>query len=156
MAGLIVQDLYGNGSKEIAARTNTGDLYTWAGPTRRLRNLRQATSGTVPSDMATPAGLVLGDTSGVGHFLQCANDSYTETFTRQLTTECDAFLGCFNGINVSSDDCLWTGCGSALNQRLAPSYDTVVWQSPGVGDGSLLPPREMARVVSLVRLDMRQ
>src|SRR5262249_42020297 len=42
---------------------------------------------------------------------------------------------CFNGINVAADDSLWTGFGSTLNQRLAPSYDSVVWQSPGIGDG---------------------
>ena len=135
VAGLMVQDLDGNGSKEISALTDSGDLYTWDGPTRQLRDLRQATSGTVLSDRATLAGLVLGDTSGVGHFWQWANNSYTETFTRQLSTECDPFFGCFNGINVAPDDSLWTGFGSTLNQRLAPSYDSVVWQSPGIGDG---------------------
>jgi hypothetical protein len=135
VAGLVVEDLDGNGSKEIAALVSTGDLYTWDGPTRQLRNLRQGTNGTLLSDRATPAGLVLGDTSGIGHFLQWSNNSYTETFTRQLSTQCDPYLNCFNGINVASDDSLWTGVGGTLYQRLAPSYNSVAWQSPAIGDG---------------------
>ena len=135
VAGLLVQDLDGNGSKEIVALTNSGDLYTWDGPTRQLRDLTPATDGAVLSERATPAGLVLGDILGVGHFWQWVNDNYTETFARQLTTECDPFSGCFNGINVAPDDSLWTGHGSTLSQRLAPSYDSVVWQSPAFGKG---------------------
>jgi hypothetical protein len=135
VTGLTVEDLNSDGSKEIAALVSTGDLYTWDGPTRQLRNLRQGTNGTVLTDRATAAGLVLGDTSGVGHFLQWGNNSYTETFNRQLSIQCDPFSGCFNGINVSSDDSLWTGAGSTVNQRLAPLYDNVVWESPPIGDG---------------------
>jgi len=59
--GLIVEDLNGDGNKEIAALISTGDLYTWDGPSRQLRNLRQGTNGTLLSNRASPAGLVLGD-----------------------------------------------------------------------------------------------
>jgi hypothetical protein len=135
VTGLTVEDLNSDGSKEIAALVSTGDLYTWDGPTRQLRNLRQGTNGTVLSNRATPAGLVLGDTFGVGHFLQWGTNSYTETFTRQLSTECDPLSGCFNGLNVSSDDSLWTGYSSSFNQRLSPSYDSVAWQGPSIGNG---------------------
>jgi hypothetical protein len=136
VTGLVVEDLDSNGSKEIAALVSTGDLYTWDGPSRQLRNLRQGTNGALLSNRASPAGLVLGDTSGVGHFLQYGNDTYTETFTRQLANGCDpfGFTPCLNGINVTQDDSLWTGTGSVLNQRLAPTYDNVAWQSPAIGD----------------------
>jgi hypothetical protein len=135
VAGLIVEDLNGDGNKEIAALTDSGDLYTWDGPSRQLRNLRQGTNGTLLSDRATPAGLVLGDTSGVGHFLQWGTNSYTETFTRQLSTQCDPLFGCFNGLNVTPDDSLWTGYSNSFNQRLSPSYDSVTWQGPSIGNG---------------------
>jgi hypothetical protein len=125
--GLLVQDLNGDGNKEIAALVSTGDLYTWDGPTRQLRNLRQGTGGTLMSNGVSPAGLVLGDTSGVGHFLQWGNNSYTETFARQLgNTSLD-------GVNVLSDGWLWTGTGSAVNLRYPSTYDTVVWQGPMLG-----------------------
>jgi hypothetical protein len=135
--GLIVEDLNGDGSKEIAAVVSTGDLYTWDGPTRQLRNLRQDTNGALLSNRASAAGLVLGDTSGIGHFLQWGNDTYTEAFTRQLATDCDpyGFPPCLTGLNVASDNSLWTGTGSILNQRLAPSYDNVAWESPEIGNG---------------------
>jgi FG-GAP-like repeat/FG-GAP repeat len=135
VTGLVVEDLNGDGSKEIAALVESGDLYTWDGPSRQLRNLRQGTNGTLLSNRASPAGLVLGDTSGVGHFLQWGNDSYTETFTRQLATECDPFAypPCLNGLNVTPDDLLWTGTGRILNQRLAPDYDNPAWESPEIG-----------------------
>jgi hypothetical protein len=135
--GLIVEDLNSDGSKEIAALVSSGDLYTWDGPTRELRNLTQGTNGTLLSNRGSSAGLVLGDTSGVGHFWQWANNSYTEVFTRQLATDCDpyAYMPCLNGLNVTPDDALWTGTGSIVNQRLAPNYDSIAWQSPEVGDG---------------------
>ncbi|PYL78184.1 MAG: hypothetical protein DMF26_01585 [Verrucomicrobia bacterium] len=134
--GLIVEDLNSDGNKEIAALVSTGDLYTWDGPSRQLRNLLQGTNGTLLSNRASPAGLVLGDISGVGHFLQWGNDSYTETFTRQLATDCDpyGYPPCINGLNVTPDNSLWTGTGSILHQRLAPNYDNVAWQSPEVGN----------------------
>jgi len=136
VTGLIVEDLNGDGNKEIAALTNAGDLYTWDGPSRQLLNLRQGTDGTLLSNGATPSGIVLGDTSGVGHFLQWGTNGYTETFTRQLSTQCDPpFASCFNGLNVASDNSLWTGAGMILNQRLAPSYDNVVWAGPQIGVG---------------------
>ena len=84
VTGLSVGDLNSDGSKEIAALVSTGDLYTWDGPTRQLPNLRQDTNGALLSNRASAAGLVLGDTSGVGHFLQWGNDTYIETFTWQL------------------------------------------------------------------------
>lgn len=73
---------------------------------------------------------------GVGHFLQWSNDTYTETFPRQLATDCDpyAYYPCINGLNVTADNSLWTGTGSILTQRLAPSYDSVVWESPDIGN----------------------
>jgi hypothetical protein len=136
VSGLIVEDLNGDGNKEIAALVSTRDLYTWDGPTRQLRNLRQGTNGVLLSNRASEAGLVLGDTSGVGHFLQWGNDTYTETFTRQLVSDCDPFAypPCLNGLNVTSDGSLWTGTASILNQRLAPTYDSVVWQSPTIAN----------------------
>jgi hypothetical protein len=137
VTGLVVDDLNGDGNKEIAALVSTGDLYTWDAPTRELRNLRQGTNGTLLSNRSSLAGLVLGDTSGVGHFLQWANNSYTEAFTRQLASDCDpnGYTPCLNGINVTSDNALWTGTGSILNQRLGPLYDSVAWESPAIGGG---------------------
>jgi hypothetical protein len=137
VTGLIVEDLNGDSGKEIAALVATGDLYTWDGPSRQLRDLRQDTNGALLSNRATPAGLVLGDTSGVGHFLQWGNNSYTEMFTRQLATDCDpyAYSSCINGINVTTDNSLWVGRGSVLDQRRAPAYDNVAWQSPEIGPG---------------------
>jgi hypothetical protein len=103
-----------------------------------LRNLRQGTNGTLLSNRVSPAGLVLGDTFGVGHFLQWGNnETYTETFTRQLATDCDpnGYYPCINGLNITADNSLWTGNGSTLAQRLAPSYDNVAWESPKIGNG---------------------
>jgi hypothetical protein len=125
--GLIVQDLDGNGSKEIAALVSTGDLYTFDGPSRQLRNLRQNTGGTLLSSRPSPSGLILGDNAGVGHFLQYANNSYTETLTRQLGNTT------LDGINVLPDGWLWTGVGGAVNLRYPPAYDTVLWQGPVIG-----------------------
>jgi hypothetical protein len=135
IVGLTVADLNNDGSKEIAALVSSGDLYTWDGPTRELRNLTQGTNGTLLSNRGSPAGLVLGDTLGVGHFWQWGNNSYTEMFTRQLATDCDpyAYPPCLNGLNITSDDALWTGTGSIVNQRPAPNYDSIAWQSPEVG-----------------------
>src|ERR1043166_5074612 len=135
IVGLTVADLNNDGSKEVAALVITGDLYTWDGPTRELRNLTQGTNGALLSNGGSPAGLVLGDTSGVGHFWQWGNNSYTETFTRQLATDCDpyAYPPCLTGLNITSDDALWTGTGTIVNQRLAPSYDIIAWQSPEIG-----------------------
>ena len=135
--GLIVEDLNDDGNKEIAALVSTGDLYTWDGPSRQLRNLRQGTNGTLLSNRASPAGLVLADMSGVGHFLQYANDAYTETFARQLATDCDpyGYAPCLNGLNLTPDNSLWAGTGSILDQRVAPSYDNITWESPGIGGG---------------------
>jgi len=136
VAGLIVEDLNSDGSKEVAALTDSGDLYTWDGPSRQLRNLRQGTNGTLLSNRASPAGLVLGDTTGVGHFLQWDNDTYTESFTRQLATNCDpyGYYPCINGLNFTEDSSLWTGTGNILSKRLAPSYDDVAWESPEIGN----------------------
>ena len=135
VTGLIVQDLNGDGSKEIAALVSNGDLYTWDGPSHQLRNLRQATDGKLLSNRATASGIVLGDSMGVGHFLQYGIDSYTETFTRQLASDCDpfGFDPCLNGINITADNSLWAGAANVLSVRLSPSYDTIGWQGPDVG-----------------------
>jgi hypothetical protein len=127
VTGLMVQDLNGDGNKEIAALVGTGDLYTWDGPSRQLRNLRQSTGGTLLSNQATLSGLILGDSAGVGHFLQWGSNSYTETFTRQLGS------GSLSGVNVAADNSLWTGSGGVVNLRLSPLYNTAVWQSPVIG-----------------------
>src|SRR5581483_308793 len=42
---------------------------------------------------------------------------------------------CINGLNVTADNSLWTGTGSILTQRAAPTYDNVTWQSPEIGGG---------------------
>jgi hypothetical protein len=46
----------------------------------------------------------------------------------------NARIICINGLNVTPDDSLWTGTGSIMNQRLAPTYDSVAWQSPEIGN----------------------
>jgi FG-GAP-like repeat len=127
VTGLIVQDLDGNGSKEIAALVSNGDLYTYDGPSRQLRNLRQSTGFMLLSNIAGAAGFIGGDSAGVGHFLQYANNSYTESFSRQLAN------GAFNGINLMPNGSIWTGSGSALNLRLQP-YTAMEWQSPSIGN----------------------
>ncbi len=129
VTGLVVQDLDGNGSKEIAAVVNNDDLYTFDGPTRQLRNLRQSTGFRLLSSRPNPAGLIGSDSVGMGHFLQYANDSYTETLTLQLDT------AGLDGINVSSNGSLWTGGGGVLKLRPPPFYSNVHWQSPAIGSG---------------------
>ena len=37
-------------------------------------------------------------------------------------------------VSTRPDNALWTGSGNILNQRLAPNYDNVAWQSPEVGN----------------------
>ena len=128
VSGLVVQDLNNNGSKEIAALVGSGDLYTFDGPSRQLRNLRQSTGFTLLSNRAGTSGLIGGDSARVGHFLQYGTNSYSESFARQLGSTA------LNGINLLSDDALWTGDGSVLNLRLPP-YTSVAWQSPAIGTG---------------------
>ena len=128
VTGLIVQDLDANGSKEIAALVGyTSDLYTWDGPSRQLRNLRQSTGLAMLGNQLSPARLIGGDSAGVGHFLEYGRDRYTEPLTRQLAS------GGLNGVNPGAGGALWTGSGDVLNLRLAPSFNDVVWQSPAVG-----------------------
>ena len=133
--GLIVQDLNGDNNKEIAALVPNGDLYTWDGPSRQLRNLRQNTDGKVLSNRATASGIVLGDSMGVGHFFQYGINSYTEMFSRQLAAGCDpsSYMPCINAINVTADNALWTGASNMLDVRMPSGYDTSAWQSPEVG-----------------------
>lgn len=128
ITGLIVQDLDGiGGSKEIAALVNNGDLYTFDGPSRQLRNLRQATGATVLANRVSPWGIVTAENTGLGRFLRYSNDSYTESLTRQLAT------GPFNGISVLPNGSLATGAGYVLSLRTLPSYSSVAWQSPAFG-----------------------
>ena len=127
--GLIVEDLDHNGTKEFAALVQTGELYTWDGPSRLLKNLRQNTGFTLLSNRASAAGLIGATDSGVGHFLQYNGTAYTEAFTRQLGSTA------LNGLNVLSSDALWTGSGDTIDVRPAPDYDAVAWTSPNVGAG---------------------
>ena len=128
--GLVVRDLDGNGSKEIAALVGSnGDLYTFDGPTRQLRSLVQSTGRTMLSSRPSPAGLIAGDSSGIGHFLQYANNSFSETLFRQLGTSA------LDGVNVLADNNLWTGSAGILSLRHPPLYDSVSWQSPSMGSG---------------------
>jgi hypothetical protein len=129
VTGLIVQDLDGDGNKEIAAlvASNNGDLYTWDGPSRQLRNLRQSTGLTMLGNQLSPARLIGGDSVGVGHFLEYGRNRYTEPLTRQLGN------GSLNGVNPGAGGALWTGSGNVLTLRLAPSFNDVVWQSPAFG-----------------------
>ena len=89
----------------------------------------QQTGGDHHSAVAFPSGLIRGDSAGVGHFLQYSNNTYTESFSRQLGT------AALDGINVLSNGGLWTGTGGTLNLRVPPSYDSVEWQSPLFGTG---------------------
>jgi hypothetical protein len=129
VTGMVVQDLDGNGSKEIAALVGTGDFYTFDGPTRQLRNLTQSTGFTLLSNQATASGLVGGDSSGIAHFLQYGSDHYTEALVRQLSKTA------FDGINVLLNDSLWTGSSGVLSLFLPPDYNVMAWQSPAVGSG---------------------
>ena len=126
--GLVVDDLDGNGTEEIAALVSTGDLYTFDGPTRELRSLVQATGGTALSNRRSASGLVLADSAGMAHFLKYANEDYTENFSRDLGEM-------FTGINVLADGALWVGTGGTLTLRVPLSYTTVTWQSPFFGSG---------------------
>jgi hypothetical protein len=128
VTGLVVEDLDGiGGSKEIAALATNGDLYTFDGLTRQLRNLRQATGATVLGDRVSPWGIVTADNSGLGRFLRWDNDRYTESFTRQFATSA------LDGITVLPNGSVVTGAGYALSLRTLPNYSSVAWQSPAFG-----------------------
>ena len=128
VTGLIVEDLDGiGGSREIAALVTNGDLYTFDGPSRQLRNLRQATGATVLANRVSPWGIVTADNTGLGRFLRYGNDSYTESFTRQFATSA------LNGISVLPNGSVAIGAGYVLGLRTLPSYSSVAWQSPPFG-----------------------
>lgn len=127
--GLVVGDLDGNGSKDIAALVSTGDLYTFDGPTRTLKNLKQATGLTLIADRRSPAGLVVSDPSGVGHFWNYNGTDYAEDSVRQFGS------GALSGLTVTSDNSLWIGDAGSLKLRLPSDYRGVWWQSPVVGTG---------------------
>ena len=128
VTGLVVQDLDTiGGSKEIAALVTTGDLYTFDGPTRQLRDLRQSTGATLLSNRATPFGLVAADNAGLGRFLHYGDEDYTERFSRQLAS------GALSGISVLPNGTLWTGSGGTLRLRRPPLYNTVAWETPAFG-----------------------
>jgi hypothetical protein len=129
MLGLVAADLDGNASKDIAALVATGDLYTFDGPSRLLTSLKQQTGGKLICDRVTPAGLILADNAGVGHFWQYALNTYTENYARQLGS------GALTGVTVMPDGALWSGQGGVLTLRMPPNYDGVYWQSPVFGTG---------------------
>jgi hypothetical protein len=123
ITGLVVSDLDGNGSKEFAALVSTGDLYTFDGPTRQLKNVKQKTGATTIADRRSPAGLVLGDSNGVGHFWKYALNNYTEDYVRELGS------GPLSGLNSFDDGSLWIGASGRLRLRLPPDYRGSWWQS---------------------------
>ncbi|HMJ04954.1 MAG TPA: VCBS repeat-containing protein, partial [Chthoniobacterales bacterium] len=128
VTGLVVADLDGNGSKEIAALVSTGDLYTFDGPTRDLKSLVQQPESKIIS-RGIPSGLVTGDSTGKAHFLQYSNNSYTESFSRQLGASA------LDGIHVLDNGELWTGSDGVLSRRLPPAYNLLDWHSPLFGTG---------------------
>jgi hypothetical protein len=132
VTGLLVDDLDGNGSKEIVALISGRDLYTFDGPSRQLRNLRQGTGFTTLGNRVSAAGLVTGDNAAVGHFLRYASNNYTENFLRQFGP---VGSGNITGINAFPDGTLWTASAGVLNLRLPPSYSGGAWTSPFMGDG---------------------
>jgi len=127
ITGLVVNDLDGNGSKEIAVLAGSHDLYTFNGASRALESLVKTTPFTSLDSESNSYGLIAGDDAGKGHFLRYAKPGYTETLTLQLAS------GYLDGINSFSDGELWTGSGGVLTLRLPPSYSTVTWQSPALG-----------------------
>lgn len=129
VTGMVVEDLDRNGRQEIAALVNNGDLFTFDGLTRTLTNLRQSTGFSLLSNKVSAAGLIAGDSAGIGHFLRWNVNGYTESFTLELA---EAAL---DAINIGTDDVLWSGSGGVLSQRTAPAYDTLSWQSPPIGSG---------------------
>lgn len=126
--GLVVQDLDGNGSKEIAALVGTGDLYTFDGPTRTLRNLTRNPNYTLLSSRSKPSNLLLGDNAGMGHILRYKNNNYRQSDVLPLGS------GTLDGVTFTTDG-LWTGDEGQLKLRPGPSYATVAWESPVVGAG---------------------
>lgn len=129
MKGLVVTDVDGNGSKDIAALVSTGDLYTFDGPTRQLKNLKQQTGGTIIASRGSSPGLIVGDISGVGHFWKFDMSSYIEEFARQLGS------AALDGLTATPDGKLWIGAAGRLKLRLAPDFRGVWWQSPVLGTG---------------------
>ncbi len=128
LTSLVVQDLNQDGGKEIAALISTGDLYTFDGPTRELRNLEQDRGYTLLGTQPKPPSLLAGDSRGIAHFLRYRNDHYRQAFADRVGS------GALDGITVTSDG-LWTGADGLLNLRQPPSFTTVLWESPVVGGG---------------------
>jgi hypothetical protein len=129
MLGLVAADLDGNGSKEVAALVATGDLYTFDGPTRVLKSLKQQTGAKLIVDRRSPAGLIVADSNGNGHFWSYSSNTYTEDSVRQFGS------GGLAGLNVLPDNSLWIGTGGLLKLRMPPEYRGVWWQSPVFGTG---------------------
>lgn len=127
VTGMIVQDLDGNGTREIAALVSNGDLYTFDGPTRQLRSLVQNTGATLLSSRPNPSTLITADSAGLAHFLKYNTNGYTEILTPQLGNSA------LDTVNVGSDGFLWSSASGVLKLRLSPSYNTVAWQSPSMG-----------------------
>jgi hypothetical protein len=123
VTGLVVADLDGNGSKEIAALLSTGALYTFDGPTRMLKSVKQQTGAITIADRRSPPGLILGEANGVGHFWKFELNNYTEDYLRELGS------GTLTGLNTFEDGSLWIGTGDRLKLRLPPDYRGFWWQS---------------------------
>lgn len=128
--GLMVSDVDGNGSREIVALVSSGDLYTWDAASLQLRNLTQRTGFTALAARIDSLGLVGTDAnaSPAAHFLQYANDTYSESFLQPLGS------GVINGINPGENGAFWVGRNGQLELRHAPSFQTVDWQSADLGN----------------------
>ena len=126
---LVIGRFGADGALKIAALGTAGDLYTFDGRTRQLEGvLTQAGRNVVCRRW--PLGLIWGDNTGFGHFLEYAADhTYTEKYTRRLGASA------LDGINMRSNGELWTGWGGSLNLRVPPNFDEVVWQSSTIGKG---------------------
>ena len=129
VTGLVVQDLDRNDSLDIAALVSTGDLYTFDGPTRTLRNLTQNPSYSLLSSQPKPSSLIVSD-----------NSQAWVTFCATATISIESFpmlllgTGNLDGVTVNNDG-LWTGDEGVLTLRPGPSYGTVAWESPFVASG---------------------
>ena len=128
LSGLVVRDLDGNGTKEIAALNSAGELYTFNGAKKQLVSLRQDTGATLLATRHNSTGLILGDDTGLARFWRYKSAKYFQDFTRQLApTELD-------GVHALPGGQLWSGSEGILSLRIMP-WSEVRWQSSDFGDG---------------------